>query len=591
MNRPMSAGRTVRGTTMDESGHDAVRPSRRGALRLGAVATGGMIAAPHAGVAHASSFQDVAPGQQFAHEIHWMKDQGLSTGWPDGTYRPLLPIARDAFAAFLYRLEGEPSFDVPAESPFADVTPSTEFYREITWARARGLITGWPDGTYRPLAPIARDAAVVIFHRLRGRPAGASFAPYPDVPPGTMFREEIGWARNTGLMLGWPDGTFRPSAPIARDAMAALVYRFVNGGVFGKDVNVQGAVAMAYWGAGGLWGILGAPNGNEVPVTSGVGGVHGVQQSFAGGVVVWSPRTGSHAVFGALRSEHRAAGGVGGALGFPTSGEFPFGAGVRQNFQGGFRTYYAGWNPPEHLHGPVRRITPATGGVTLRRGWNGTRVRIVQKKLGVHRTGSRQTFDIGTEDAVRAFQRRNRLTADGVVGPQTWGRLAPEYPFTMDAWQTPIAVPDSATRNERIEAMIRFCERQLGTPYTWGGAGWSNTSVAGFDCSGLLLQGLYAAGLDPQPITVVRHAEPTYRTSQQLYGDAGLASFPLAERRRGDFIFYGRTADAPVTHVTLYLGNGRMIESWSTQTATLSYSRQPHNGYYTVKPTIKRPFV
>nr|WP_275451229.1 S-layer homology domain-containing protein [Arthrobacter sp. H14] len=33
----------------------------------------------------------------------WAAGAGITTGWPDGTYRPLEPINRDAMAAFLYR--------------------------------------------------------------------------------------------------------------------------------------------------------------------------------------------------------------------------------------------------------------------------------------------------------------------------------------------------------------------------------------------------------------------------------------------------------------------------------------------------------
>lgn len=137
-------------------------------------------------------------------------------------------------------------------------------------------------------------------------------------------------------MLGWDDNAFRPMQPILRDAIAALFYRYSNGGAFGKGIRVQGAIAQAYWAAGGIWGRLGAPKGNERAVISGKSGVREFQQ----------------------------------------------------DFEGGFRTYYSGWNPPENRHGPVKQITSVRGGVTIRRGWNGTRVRIIQKKLGVHRTGS-----------------------------------------------------------------------------------------------------------------------------------------------------------------------------------------------------------
>ncbi|GMA32670.1 M14 family zinc carboxypeptidase [Litorihabitans aurantiacus] len=54
-----------------------------------------------------SPFADVDPANQFYAEIAWLQQSGIATGWRgnDGTalFQPLAPVARDAFAAFLYR--------------------------------------------------------------------------------------------------------------------------------------------------------------------------------------------------------------------------------------------------------------------------------------------------------------------------------------------------------------------------------------------------------------------------------------------------------------------------------------------------------
>ena len=62
---------------------------------------------------------------------------------------------RDAMAAFFYRAAGSPHVDLPATSHFSDVSTDNQFYREITWLASKGISTGWPDGTYRPVTPIA----------------------------------------------------------------------------------------------------------------------------------------------------------------------------------------------------------------------------------------------------------------------------------------------------------------------------------------------------------------------------------------------------------------------------------------------------
>ncbi|PWD51257.1 hypothetical protein C8046_11925 [Serinibacter arcticus] len=120
-----------------------------------------------------SPFSDVAPSDQFYEEISWLSEKGISTGWDNGdgtaSFRPLEPIGRDAMAAFLYRMAEEPEFAAPATSPFTDVTPQTQFYKEITWLVHEEIATGWQgnDGTaiYQPVAPINRDAMAAFLHR------------------------------------------------------------------------------------------------------------------------------------------------------------------------------------------------------------------------------------------------------------------------------------------------------------------------------------------------------------------------------------------------------------------------------------------
>src|SRR5699024_5312478 len=64
-----------------------------------------------ASAAHAApSFSDVPPGEPFHAEIAGLASEGITTGYADGTFRPYDAINRDAMAAFMYRLAGEPAF-------------------------------------------------------------------------------------------------------------------------------------------------------------------------------------------------------------------------------------------------------------------------------------------------------------------------------------------------------------------------------------------------------------------------------------------------------------------------------------------------
>lgn len=173
-------------------------------------------------------FADVPLGTQFIDEIRWMKEQGLARGWDDGTFRPLQPVARDAMAAFLYRLAGSPSVAGQTE-PFSDVTEADEHYDAIVWAYNAGVAEGWPDGTFRPLEGIERNAMMAFIYRYADEPEyqAPTDSPFSDVQPGDPFFAEIMWAYDNGITTGWPDGTFRPFDKTNRDATAAFFYRMV----------------------------------------------------------------------------------------------------------------------------------------------------------------------------------------------------------------------------------------------------------------------------------------------------------------------------------------------------------------------------
>ncbi|MFW0182124.1 S8 family serine peptidase [Rothia sp. CCM 9417] len=173
-------------------------------------------------------FTDVKPGDQFYKEISWLADQKITTGYPDGTFRPLNKVERGAMAAFFYRMAGSPQYTAPSESPFSDVPTSHQFYKEIAWMHDMGITTGYPDGTFRPQANVNRDAMAAFFYRMAGEPAYAAPADskFSDVKPGDQFYKEISWLNSVGITTGWEDGSFRPVTPIARDAMAAFIYRY-----------------------------------------------------------------------------------------------------------------------------------------------------------------------------------------------------------------------------------------------------------------------------------------------------------------------------------------------------------------------------
>ena len=99
----------------------------------------------------------------------------------------------------------------------------------IAALRNDGLTHGYPDGTYRPNANVTRaEMAVFLLHALHGAtysPPPATGETFPDVPAnywGAAWIEEL--ARE-GLTSGYPDGNYYPERPVSRAEIAAFLSR------------------------------------------------------------------------------------------------------------------------------------------------------------------------------------------------------------------------------------------------------------------------------------------------------------------------------------------------------------------------------
>lgn len=173
------------------------------------------------------SFGDVPASHAFFEEIEWLAGSGVTGGFDDGTFRPTLSVTRQAMAAFLYRMVGSPAFTPPVTPSFSDVPTSHPFFLEIEWLADSGVGGGFSDGTFRPTAAVSRQAMAAFLYRLLDSPP---FTPpgtpsFSDVPASHQFFLEIEWLVDVDVAGGFPDGSFRPGAAVSRQAMAAFLFR------------------------------------------------------------------------------------------------------------------------------------------------------------------------------------------------------------------------------------------------------------------------------------------------------------------------------------------------------------------------------
>jgi len=100
---------------------------------------------------------------------------------------------------------------------------------------------------------------------------------------------------------------------------------------------------------------------------------------------------------------------------------------------------------------------------------------------------------------------------------------------------------------QKIDKVIATAKSLIGTPYVWGG---ESLQEGGFDCSGLTQYVFKQAGYTLNRIS-------SDQAKQGLY-------VSRANIKPGDLIFYSFNRDGNVSHVGIYIGNGRMIHSPKT---------------------------
>jgi hypothetical protein len=154
--------------TLTEPGTYRVRGRRTSAT----TPSGNVVGAWSATIAYPSQrFPDVPPTNTHYTSIDWLASEGVTEGFPDGTFRPAALVTRRAMAAFLYRRAGSPAGPFPNPG-FRDVGVNHRYAKEIAWLASQGIAEGFGDGTFRPGAPVTRRAMASFLYRADGAPAG-----------------------------------------------------------------------------------------------------------------------------------------------------------------------------------------------------------------------------------------------------------------------------------------------------------------------------------------------------------------------------------------------------------------------------------
>ncbi|MBO9608517.1 MAG: S-layer homology domain-containing protein [Paenibacillaceae bacterium] len=175
--------------------------------------------------------------------------KGWLQGYADGSYRPDQTVSRAEYLAMMDRAFGLKAGE--NKSTFQDMQGGEWFETAVSHAVYAGILDGYEDGTLRPAQSISRQEAAVMLARLLklepGNRQAASFADAADIADWSM--EATTELVHREILSGYPDGTFRPTHPITRAEAVTMLDKAVNlkpaevvfgekGAVYGSDDKV-----------------------------------------------------------------------------------------------------------------------------------------------------------------------------------------------------------------------------------------------------------------------------------------------------------------------------------------------------------------
>ncbi|MBE0447621.1 MAG: S-layer homology domain-containing protein [Actinobacteria bacterium] len=175
------------------------------------------------GTGSALAYSDVPSDSWFYAPVKKLSSKNIITGYPDGTFRPNNSITRAEFAVTIAK-----ALDLNTED--------TSMYRDINGNRNSGYIgsvsnagvmTGYPDGTFRPDNKITR--AEVASTIVRAYKLGKSWGNY------TLFddtfdhwaEQNIRVANQNGIVNGYPSDLFKPNAQATQAEVCAMISRAI----------------------------------------------------------------------------------------------------------------------------------------------------------------------------------------------------------------------------------------------------------------------------------------------------------------------------------------------------------------------------
>lgn len=177
--------------------------------------------------APAMNYTDVTEKNWFHGAVSFVTEKKLMDGLTATTFGPSEDMTRQMLAVALYRLAGSP--EVTAENPFTDVADNAAYKDAVVWAYSVGVVNGVTETTFSPDSSIQRQAIAAMLARYLkvDTSADGDLSAFKDADSIQNFAKgAMAWAAENELLKGNPDGTVNPRGNASRSAVATILQRF-----------------------------------------------------------------------------------------------------------------------------------------------------------------------------------------------------------------------------------------------------------------------------------------------------------------------------------------------------------------------------
>ena len=122
--------------------------------------------------------------------------------------------------------------------PFDDVKEGCWYDAAASFVYKNGLMEGTAEKTFSPDVNFSRAMIAQILYAMAEKPAVKDASTFKDVPAGKWYTNAVTWCASKGIVSGYPDKTFKPDAAIKRQEIATILRKYAE--VNGKNVKASG---------------------------------------------------------------------------------------------------------------------------------------------------------------------------------------------------------------------------------------------------------------------------------------------------------------------------------------------------------------